>query len=381
MRFGCFLLAALIGPAVAQPASFEAGRLAQGEGEWLAGDLHSHSRHSEDSSNHPIRAMQEFATRHGLDFLLISDHDNHVGGATAQQTWVDPEFASDEIVMLYGAELTAERGHINTMSCAPYDHQRLYDLRDALDIQMQAAARDMGVQLSANHPAGKDAFSFSYDMVASVEVWNSAFFEDKQATLMLWDDLLKSGRMVTGIGGSDSHHGIRANGDRSTPRALEALTTNLGTPTTWVLAQARDCASVLRAIDRGRVSISANPYAPRVELAADTDGDGAIDMLMGDNRAATGQEISFTVRLAGGDLADAAYSIAIVKNGHPFRTLELVGARSLTFADTTEPGKRSYYRVEVLGPVPDHPSVPYQKSVAGQTVALSNPLFFNFDGG
>ncbi|WP_459788755.1 hypothetical protein [Alteriqipengyuania sp. 357] len=91
--------------------------------------------------------------------------------------------------------------------------------------------------------------------------------------------------------------------------------------------------------------------------------------------------MAFTVRLPGGDTADAAYSVEIVKNRHAFKTPELVGTRSLTFADTPEPGPRSYYRVGVLGPVQDHPSVPYQKSAAGQTVALSNSLFFNFGRG
>lgn len=361
------------------PAAAEEGSSPAPELIWLKGDLHVHSRHSEDSSNHPITAILAFAEAVGMDFLLISDHDNHVSGATAANTWADPEFRSDRIVLLYGAEWTTHRGHANPVSARPYDHQRLYDLRDARDIRIGALKREMGIHLSVNHPAGDDAFSMSYDMVDSLEVWNSVLWARNRGSMMVWDDLLKSGRMITGRGGSDAHHGPVPNPDMTNARQREATANNIGTPTTWVLANARSGDAVVEALTAGRVAISANPFAPRVEFSADHDGDGAADMLPGDNRVWQGGAVQFRIGLHGGPEGAAPYTVTVVKNGAPFQTLTLPPRGEITFSDTPSPTERSYYRVEVRGSVPPYPQVPNATAVAGDMVALSNPLFFNFD--
>ncbi len=347
--------------------------------EWLMGDLHVHSRHSEDSSNHPIAAILAFAEAVGMDFLLISDHDNHVAGAIAANTWADPEFRSDTIVLLYGAEWTTHRGHANPISARPYDHQRLYDLRDARDVRIGALKRELGVHLSANHPAGDDTFSFSYDMVDSLEVWNSVLWARNKGSIAVWDDLLKSGRMIAGRGGSDAHHGPVPNPDMTNARQREATANNIGTPTTWVLADARSGDAVIEALTKGRIAISANPMAPRVEFSADHDGDGAADLLPGDNQAWSGGAVQFRVALVGGPDGAAAYTVTVVKNGAPFQTLTLSPHGEITFFDTPAQAERTYYRVEIRGAVPPYPEVPNATAVAGDMVALSNPLYFNFD--
>jgi hypothetical protein len=143
-----------------------------------------------------------------MDFICISDHDNHVGGDVAHNTWADPEFKSDSLLLLYGAEWTTARGHAVALSARPYDHQRLYDVRDQRDIVVQAVKKELGIHLSANHPAGKNVFLFSYDLVDSIEVWNSAMWATNAKAMYIWDRLLSSGRKLTGRGGSDSHHGV-----------------------------------------------------------------------------------------------------------------------------------------------------------------------------
>ena len=372
-----FALAGTAAPARAQDAQ---SAPTDREGIWIKGDLHVHSRHSEDSSNHEVSAILAFAQTVGLDFLLISDHDNHVGGAIAQNTWADPEFHSDTIVLLYGAEWTTNRGHANPISARPYDHQRLYDVRDARDIRIGAVKDELGIHLSANHPSNDDAFSMSYDMVDSLEVWNSVLSSRNKSALLVWDDLLKSGRMMTGRGGSDAHHGQMPNPDMANERAREASANNIGTPTTWVRAKARTSAAVVDALTHGQVSISANPMAPRVEFTADLDGDGSGDMVMGDNRAAPpGAAVRFSVALVGGVSAAASYMVDVIKNGGVFQTLALDGVHNVSFTDTPAANGRTYYRVEVRGAVPAYPQVPNAALVAGDLVALSNPLYFNFD--
>src|SRR5262249_47436944 len=53
------------------------------DGVWLKGDLHLHSRHSKESSNNPVSKIIAFADKVGVDFIAITDHDNHVDGDVA----------------------------------------------------------------------------------------------------------------------------------------------------------------------------------------------------------------------------------------------------------------------------------------------------------
>ncbi|MGB3470354.1 MAG: CehA/McbA family metallohydrolase [Erythrobacter sp.] len=351
-------------------------------GVWLKGDLHVHSRHSEDSSNHPIASILAFADQVGMDYLLISDHDNHVDGAIAQNTWADPEFRSDTILLLYGAEWTTHRGHANPISARPYDHQRLYDARDDRDVRISSVKQELGVHLSVNHPANDDAFSMTYDMIDSLEVWNSVLSSRNRGALLVWDDLLKSGRVMTGRGGSDAHHGQVPDADMANDRAREASANNIGTPTTWVWAETRTQEAVVEALTKGRVSISANPFAPRVEFSADFDRDGTADMVMGDNLAAPQDAVTFNVGVVGvvGDATNEAdYTVTIIKNGAVFQTAKLDDGQNLSFTDTPDANGRTYYRVEIRGSVPAYPQVPNAVLVAGDLIGLSNPLYFNFD--
>ena len=278
----------------------------------MKGDLHIHSRHSKDSSNNPVGKIVALAEAVGMDYLCITDHDNHVDGDVAHHTWADPEFKSDKTLLLYCAEWTTHRGHGTAISARPYDHQRLYDVRDQRDVKIGAVKKALDIHLSANHPGGSDNFGFSYDIVDSIEVWNSAVWPKNANALEIWDDMLKSGRKLTGRGGSDSHHGYPDTPAQATPLSRQAPANNVGTPTTWVFAAARTRQAVVDALTNGRASVSANPYAPRVELTADRDQDGRADMMMGDNAKATGKPVAFHISLAGKLPPAGAYTVKVV---------------------------------------------------------------------
>jgi len=350
------------------------------DGIWMKGDLHIHSRHSLDSSNNPVSKIIGLAEKVHMDYLLISDHDNHVNGDVAHNTWSDPEYKSKSIVLLYGAEWTTARGHGTAISAVPYDHQRLYDVRDQRDVDIEAVKKQLGIHLSANHPAGGDAFTFSFDMVDSVEVWNSSIWSTNAGNIKVWDGLLKSGRKLTGRGGSDSHHGVPDTPAQATPLSREAPANNVGTPTTWVFATARTGQAVVDALTNGRVSVSSNPYAPRVEFYADLDQDGRMDLMMGDDAQATGRPVAFRVHLSGHMDPDAVYTVKVIKNGAEFGRFKMTGAApSVDFSDTPPTATRSYYRVEVHGPQTPYPEVPLSAILSGDMIALSNPIYFNFD--
>ena len=350
------------------------------DGVWLAGDLHIHSEHSADSSNNPVRKIVDLASTVGLDYLGITDHDNHVDGAVAANTWIDADFQGSPLIMLYGAEWTTHRGHGNTFSATAYDHQRFYDLRDDLDTRIGALADEFGIHFSANHPSGGDNFGFSFDIVDSIEVWNSAIWSMNTGAMAIWDDMLKSGRNPTGRGGSDSHHGYPEAGDTPEFNTIQAGANNVGTPTTWVFATEPSAQAVVDALTNGRVAISSNPNAPRVEFHADLDGDGEMDMMMGDNVVPSGAPANFRVTLVGGPLALLPYTVTVIKDGFELTSLTIgPGATSAEFVDTPAFGVRSYYRVEVTGQQALFPEVPAAAALSGNMIGLSNPIYFNFD--
>jgi len=303
-----------------------------------------------------------------------------VNGDVAHNTWADPEFKSESTLLLYGAEWTTTRGHGNVFSAVPYDHQRLFDVRDQRDVAVGAVKKQLGIHLSANHPSGKDHFGYSYDMLESVEVWNSVLWSKNAEAIMIWDDMLSSGRKLTGRGGSDAHHGVPDKPELATPNSKQAQANYVGTPTTWVFATARTKQAVVDALTNGQVSISANPYAPRVEFYADLDQDGKTDMMMGDNIKSTGRPVKFRVQLSGNTVADSAYTVKVVKNGSSFGTFKTTGKTPVyEFTDTPDSTGRTYYRVVVEGPGTDYPQVPQAKALNGNMVCLSNPIYFNFD--
>lgn len=349
-------------------------------GIWLSGDLHVHSRHSTESSNNPLSKIFDFAESMGMGFICITDHDNHVNGDVANHTWADPEFKSDSLVLLYGAEWTTTRGHGNSFSAKPYNHQVLYDVRDQRDTVIGRVKNTLGIHLSANHPSGKDNFGFSYDLVNSIEVWNSALWDKNVNAIMIWDDMLSSGRMITGRGGSDAHHGYPDLTEQATKNTPERNFNYIGTPTTWVFAKEKTGAAVIDALNKGRVSISVNPKSPRVEFYADLDEDGVMDMMMGDNAKAPTHPVKFIIKLAGTTLPDSTYTIKVIRNGRNIETLEASGKDiQVEFMDKPEEIDRTYYRIAVEGPATPFPEVPKSTSISKNMVGLSNPIYFNFD--
>jgi hypothetical protein len=362
------------------PAPFLPAPASLTEGVWMKGDLHVHSRHSKDSTNNPVAKIVSFAETVGMDYLLISDHDNHVDGDVAGHTWADPEFRSASVLLLYGAEWTTHRGHGTVMSATPYDHQRFYDVRDARDATVIATKQALGIFVGANHPAGGDHFGFSYDLVDSMEVWNSAIWSTNTDALTIWDDMLKSGRRIAANGGSDAHHGDPDSADAQLhPNTLQAGGNYVGTPTTWVFARERSSAAVIDALRAGRSAVSANPLGPRVELTADVNGDGSPDGMMGDNLAASGQPVRFRVLLGNSSLP-MPYRVKVVKDGAELGTYTASGLPpAVEFTDTPAADARSYYRVEVTGTVTPYPQVPASAALSGTMVGLSSPIYFNFE--
>src|SRR5690606_14213525 len=117
-----------------------------------------------------------------------------------------------------------------------------------------------------------------------------------------------------------------------------------------------------------------------VEFYADLDGDGQMDMMMGDNTKSPAQPVTFRIQLSVKVAPEATYTVNVIKNGKPLDTLKLSGNTPfITFQDTPAAEGRTYYRTEVEGPATAYPQVPKSTELSGTMVGLSNPIYFNFD--
>ncbi|HET9896914.1 MAG TPA: CehA/McbA family metallohydrolase [Streptosporangiaceae bacterium] len=220
---------------------------------WLAGDLHSHTVHSDGVLTVP--ELARFAVERGLDFIAITDHNtiSHHGELPAAA-------AAHDIVLVPGQEVTTERGHANAFGSLPW-----VDFRESPDAWLTQTEEGGGL-LSVNHPYGGQV-AWTAPMRRRpplIEVWHWSWLDLRWTAPLSW--WLAWHPEAIGVGGSDWHRP----GSDAPP----------GSPTTWVLSEAADPGAVLAAVGAGRVAIAADRNGPALlrvdgELVA-VGADGAI---------------------------------------------------------------------------------------------------------
>lgn len=203
--------------------------------EWVAGDFHAHTVHSDGSLS--VDELAATAVRSGLDFLAVTDHNT-----TSQHLHLPAAGSRHAIALVPGQEVTTARGHANALGDVGW-----IDFRAPAGV-WQDTVRAAGGILSVNHaitgdcawlrpvPAGPHA----------LELWHSSSLREPAATsaFALW------GRWDTSavvIGGSDFHR----------PGAAVP-----GAPTTWVAVEDRTPEAVVDAVRAGRTAISLGAAAP-----------------------------------------------------------------------------------------------------------------------
>jgi hypothetical protein len=262
---------------------------------WLAGDVHVHTCYSHDawcpgeppqpealySSNGTVAQRFQEAALKGLDFLVVSDH-NDVGAQT------DPGFGSAGVLGVPAYEASLSGGHAQMLGAT-----RLYDdgSGDAASTNALAdALRLDGGVFQANHPSYTSTEEFSAceqaDIAAwgtnplhwkygyavppdSIEVWNTTTLI--QPSQLYYECWLQRGARIGITGGSDSHGANQA---------------NVALPTTWVLARGATPAAIVEAIRAGRTTISRVAPAgggARLLIEADGDRDGSFESSVGDS--------------------------------------------------------------------------------------------------
>lgn len=313
-------------------------------GEWLAGDLHTHTCYSHDAycprgdqdakyvqddtgtplddlplGSLPVGSVLDTlgmgdsnttltegytlsgtvqerfaeASFKGLDYLAITDHhsDDHPEESGARSV-NDPGFGTSGVVGVPGYE-NSIGGHAQMLGAT---HVYPAGNRQAADVNAMAdALRADGGLFQANHPAdGLDHemtscddteqmhWDYGYDVkVESVEVWNTNHALQRPLPASAQnDDAVFYWECLL-----DKGWHVAATGGGDSHWIAVAAVQGVGNPTTWVFATERSARGVLDAIRGGRTSISLQtPLAGATQLLleADRDGDGFYESMIGD---------------------------------------------------------------------------------------------------
>jgi len=202
---------------------------------WLAGDLHTHTVHSDGVLT--VAELAALAAGRGLDFIAVTDHN------TVSHHAELPAAASRYgIILLPGQEVTTDGGHAGALGDIGWiDFRREPD--DWLD-----ATEATGGLLSVNHPfAGPVSWVRPMRRRPPlVEVWHPSWLDLRWTTPLSW--WLAWDAAAIPVGGSDWHQP----GSDAPP----------GRPTTWVECAGDEPGDVLDGLRAGLVAISAEREGP-----------------------------------------------------------------------------------------------------------------------
>lgn len=275
---------------------------------WYAGDFHCHTTHSDGSTS--VATLVNNAKSRGLKFIFLSDHNSTGGRLEIEQA------SSASFLGVIGEEVTMTK-HWNAFFIKNYipSDGDVYDRVDDANAQ--------GCLSSMNHPAG------SYPSIPNWqgwEIWNSI----NQPATGTWDNYLKSGYRIVGLGGSDNHGG------------------QPGTPTTYCYLERLSCKALYDAIQNCRAFVSNGP---------------TLDFFI------NGKRIGDTVFVSSGEVVNISISctttantqqIKLIKFGSTFKTYNTSSKNfTTTLSDTAN--TYTYYRIEI--------------NDANGKKALSNPIF------
>lgn len=315
---------------------------------WYCGDLHCHTHHSDGSA--PLADLLAAARAQGLDFLAVTEHN------TTSHFPELAQYTASDLLLIPGEEITTFHGHANAWGIRSWQEFRCWTVEQMREVR--EAVRVAGALFSVNHPKHEGPeWEYVGDLDADcVEAWQGPNWFWNFQSLAYWDGLLRAGRRVVAVGGSDKHQG---------PFNGALSNYEVGTPTTRVWAEELSEQAILDGIRAGHVFISLNPRGPYLEMTATADGQ---TVMMGDElNLSAGGVVRFRCRIRGA----AGNLLRVVSDGQ-VREVPVDVDDFVHEWEFIPPGGRSYVRAEVIEP----PEVPLDEEPAAlMLLALGNPIY------
>jgi hypothetical protein len=305
---------------------------------WFRGDLHLHTVHS-DGQREPDE-MATAARASGLDFIVSTEHNTN----SANRVW--PACRTGGLLVIPGEEVTTRHGHWLAVGLPPNGWvDWRYGPSDGVFPRFAAQVRDDGGLVVAAHPSVPlpgSAWEFGFDHVDALEVWNGRWNLDDELSLRIWQRLLRQGRHIVAVGGSDSH----------------AEHQQVGSPQTVVHAEGLSTPAIIDGLRSGH-SYLARSCDVALELTASCDG----------RVAGPGQ----TLRVPPG----ASATVTAVISGAPGTSVVLVTAEGRVRHATVGPSARLHWELDAASARFARLEVrEAQRRPLGAMVALTNPVWF-----
>ena len=336
------------------------------EAGWYRGDLHLHTAHSDGHCNSqsgkpvpcPVFLTLDSATRRGLDFVAITDH-NTISQYDALRE-LQPYF--DRLLLIPGREITTFEGHANVYGPTGFIDFRVGSKAVPTMNTLLERATAMHALLSINHPGAPTGeacmgcgWRANVDMkeIAAVEAVNGGSEEGPYSGIPFWEQALKSGYRPTAIGGSDNH-------DAQIPPDKAG---SVGSPTTVVYARELSASAILDGIRAGHVFIDLTASKDRLlDASAESEGRRAT---MGEVLAVPkNAEVSLSVRA----VACQGSQLRIVVDGAQdpaIAPIAITTPDQKLSATWHSDGQRHWLRPDVVSP-------------EGKLQVLGNPIYINF---
>ncbi len=210
----------------------------------LFGDLHIHSNASDGKFN--AYELGLMAKEKGLDFIGLANHNNFAENLHLPHI--------DDLTFIPAVEWTHYNGHMNFFGVkAPFENSFIANTKEEMQ-KIISHAKGLGAIISVNHP--KCSFcpykwedENAFDMM---EIWNGPMRPTNERAVEWWTSLLRKGRKIPIVGGSDYHK----------PKQFAKL----GNPVTAVYSESRGADDILNAIKSGNSFVTEKVDGIRLNL-------------------------------------------------------------------------------------------------------------------
>jgi hypothetical protein len=258
---------------------------------WFYGTFHIHTTYSD--GNYSVHEILSMINEEGGHFAAITDHN------TLEQCNDTGFHTTGNCEPIRATEWTSDSGHANCLGAQGSEPFELLSIRKMID---DATYRGALVQI--NHPCD-DELNMGWDHypnldkgIDAIEIFNNVIWfpkngikSDEEAVLW-WHELLCEKKRISATGNSDFHGWEPGGGPLKAHSAVYASSNHPDT--------------ILKRTKLGYVMACSEMDDSRLYIYADTNGNGIMDIIMGENIIINqgNKNIKFKVEVENSDLFD-----------------------------------------------------------------------------